>query len=97
MRLGREVFGEDSLARPKRSGHKFHGRAIYITHPDGKTEAHILPVSALHRDLSKAEVSFDQWDKDGFCGGWRARILKTLKNYQPIRAARLSYLSLIHI
>lgn len=85
----------------KRSGHKFYGRQILITFPDGRREAHLLPATAMFRDLGAAKIEFDQWGPlypseynqgQCLCENWRARVWVTLAKLKFICALRLCLL-----
>ena len=79
------------MARPKRSGDKLHGRIVIITHPDGKTESHLLPSAAIHRDLTAAKITFEQWDGDCLCSNWREYTFRHFKQFKILRGMRLLY------
>ncbi|MGB0908321.1 MAG: hypothetical protein ACPGVT_12580 [Maricaulaceae bacterium] len=90
------------LCKPaKRPGYKFYGRQILITFPDGRREAHLLPATAMFRDLETAKIEFDQWGPlypseynqgQCLCDNWRARVWATARKMKLIRAARLCLL-----
>ena len=88
------------LKRPKRTGYKLYGRAITLEHPDGRIETHLLPKTAIYRDLSKATVSFEQWgpgwpsehaEGDCTCDMWRAYVWRHFKTLRIFRGMKLLY------
>ena len=79
-----------SLIRPaRRHGNKFYGRQIIISHEDGQIETHLLPPTAFKRNLSKAQISFDQWEGECLCQKWRSYCWGHVKRLQLIRALKL--------
>ena len=79
------------FSRPKRPGGKYHGRIIRITHPDGKTEAHLLPPVAVYRDLSLAQIEYEHFDNECMCEAHRLRLRKRLSDFKLIGAIKAAY------